>query len=111
VLDATSRRVFQLWAPLLSWVMLARGDIDGIVGYRTEAVDLPAGLVLALEAGMAVCDLDGGPFDGGIGRPDTDRSFVAGRPEDLDRLVDLVRSARRIQPAVGGLAVPGPAVW
>jgi myo-inositol-1(or 4)-monophosphatase len=29
VLESGSRRVLQLWAPLLCWVMLARGDIDG----------------------------------------------------------------------------------
>lgn len=111
VLDAASRRVFQLWAPLLSWAMLARGDIDGIVGYRTEAVDLPAGVMLAVEAGMVVCDLDGAPFDCRIGMTADDRSFVAGRPEDIGRLVDMVGSARRIQPTVKELSVPGPAVW
>ncbi|WP_406045330.1 hypothetical protein OG799_13125 [Micromonospora sp. NBC_00898] len=62
VLDSTARRVLQLWAPLLSWVMLARGDIDGIVGYRPEAVDLPAGMLLAAEAGTVVRALDGGCF-------------------------------------------------
>ena len=100
VLDTTARRVLQLWAPLLSWVMLARGDIDGIVGYRPEAVDLPAGLLLAAEAGMVVRALDGGPFDDRYGCPADRRSFVAGPPETVDRLVKLVTAAQWIEPQV-----------
>lgn len=100
VLDSTARRVLQLWAPLLSWVMLARGDIDGIVGYRPEAVDLPAGLLLAAEAGMVVRALDGGCFDDRYGCPADRRSFVAGPPETIDRLVKLVTAAQWIEPQV-----------
>ncbi|GAA4563059.1 hypothetical protein GCM10023176_06180 [Micromonospora coerulea] len=100
VLDSTARRVLQLWAPLLSWVMLARGDIDGIVGYRPEAVDLPAGLLLAAEAGMVIRALDGGCFDDRYGCPAERRSFVAGPPESIDRLVKLVTAAQWIEPQV-----------
>ncbi|MCC3769668.1 inositol monophosphatase [Streptomyces sp. UNOC14_S4] len=89
-LERGSRRLLQLWAPLLTWSMLARGDIDGFVGYRAEAIDLPAGALLALEAGVEIRALDGGPFRGGVTGPDTDRSFVAGRPEDMPRLLDMV---------------------
>ncbi|MDG4800646.1 inositol monophosphatase family protein [Micromonospora sp. WMMD980] len=100
VLDSTARRVLQLWAPLLAWVMLARGDIDGIVGYRPESVDLPAGMLLAAEAGMAVRALDGGTFDDRYGVPADRRSFVAGPPETIDRLVKLVTAAQWIEPQV-----------
>ena len=100
VLDSTARRVLQLWAPLLAWVMLARGDIDGIVGYRPEAVDLPAGALLAVESGMIVRALDGGEFDDRIGVPADGRSFVAGPPETIDRLVKLVTAAQWIEPEV-----------
>ncbi|MCZ7437292.1 inositol monophosphatase [Micromonospora sp. WMMC241] len=100
VLDSTARRVLQLWAPLLAWVMLARGDIDGIVGYHPEAVDLPAGMLLAAEAGMAVRALDGGTFDDRYGVPADRRSFVAGPPETIDRLVKLVTAAQWIEPQV-----------
>ncbi|MFD8995516.1 inositol monophosphatase family protein [Streptomyces abikoensis] len=93
-LEARSRRVLQLWAPLLAWAMLARGDIDGFVGYRAEAIDLPAGALLAAEAGLAIRALDGGAFHGGVGGPDTDRSFVAGRPEVLPSLLELVAEGR-----------------
>ncbi|MFC6016895.1 inositol monophosphatase family protein [Plantactinospora solaniradicis] len=100
VLDSTARRVLQLWAPLLSWVMLARGDIDGIIGYRPEAVDLPAGVLLAVESGMVVRSLDGTEFDPRIGNPADRRSFVAGPPESIDRLVKLVTAAQWIEPEV-----------
>lgn len=89
-LELRSRRLLQLWAPLVAWAMLARGDIDGFVGYRAEAIDLPAGALLAREAGMAVRHLDGAEFGGGFSGPDTGRSFVAGRPDVLPYLLDLV---------------------
>lgn len=92
-LEDGARRVLQLWAPLLSWVMLARGDIDGFVGYRPEAVDLPAGSLIAQEAGIEVCSLDGSPFDERFDVPAERRSFVAGRSEVLPELLNLVRSA------------------
>ncbi|MEU2716531.1 inositol monophosphatase [Streptomyces sp. NPDC007205] len=91
-LELRSRRLLQLWAPLVAWAMLARGDIDGFVGYRAEAIDLPAGALLAREAGIALRHLDGAEFAGGFGGPDAGRSFVAGRPEMLPHLLDLVSS-------------------
>ncbi|MGW2248785.1 inositol monophosphatase family protein [Kitasatospora sp. NPDC001660] len=93
-LEAGSRRLLQLWAPLLTWSMLVRGDIDGFVGYRPEEIDLPAGSLLAAEAGLEVRRLDGGEFSHRIGQPDTDRSFVAGPPEAIGHLLDLVARAR-----------------
>ncbi|MFC5724000.1 inositol monophosphatase family protein [Streptomyces gamaensis] len=89
-LEARARRLLQLWAPLLSWSLLARGDIDGFVGYRAEAIDLPAGALLAREAGVEIRALDGGRFRCGLAGPDTDRSFVAGRPQDMPYLLELV---------------------
>jgi myo-inositol-1(or 4)-monophosphatase len=95
-LESGARRMLQLWAPLLSWVMLARGDIDGFVGYRPEAVDLPAGSLIAQEAGIMVCGLDGSVFDERIDRPEKDRSFVAGHPEAILDLLSLVRTAQQV---------------
>ncbi|GII54053.1 inositol monophosphatase [Planotetraspora thailandica] len=93
-MDVRARRVLQLWAPLLSWAMLARGDIDGMVGYHAEAVDLPAGALIAREAGLEIRDLDGGPFEVSLDcRPDG-RSFVAGRPEMVESLLTLIGDAR-----------------
>ncbi|MER5428731.1 inositol monophosphatase family protein [Streptomyces sp. NPDC002588] len=92
-LELRSRRLLQLWAPLVAWTMLARGDIDGFVGYRAEAIDLPAGALLAREAGVALRHLDGTEFTAGFAGPDTGRSFVAARPETLPALLDLVAAA------------------
>lgn len=92
-LESGARRVLQLWAPLLSWVMLARGDIDGFVGYLPEAVDLPAGSLIAQEAGMAVRALRGSAFDERFDVSAEGRSFVAGRPEVMPRLLGMVDQA------------------
>lgn len=104
-LETRSRRLLQLWAPLLTWAMLARGDIDGFVGYRAEAIDLPAGALLAREAGVAVRHLDGREFRGGFTGPDTERSFVAGRPEVLPYLLELVAESVPVGP---GRSSSGP---
>ncbi|MFF7455623.1 inositol monophosphatase family protein [Kitasatospora sp. NPDC008115] len=92
-LEAGAGRVLQLWAPLLTWSLLARGLIDGFVGHRAEEIDLPAGLLLATEAGLEVRTLDGGPFSARTGRPEAARSYVAARPEALPYLLDLVARA------------------
>ncbi|MGH8880877.1 MAG: inositol monophosphatase family protein, partial [Stackebrandtia sp.] len=91
-LESGVKRVLQLWAPLLSWVMLARGDIDGFVGYRPEAIDLPAGSLIAQEAGITMRALDGSPFDEHVDLPDDNRSFVAGHPETIPALLALVHT-------------------
>lgn len=80
--------MLQLWAPLVAWTMLARGDIDGIVGYLPEIVDLPAGALLAAEAGAELRRLDGHPYELGIDRTPSELGFVAARPELLDRLLE-----------------------
>lgn len=99
-LESAARRVLQLWTPLTCWLMLARGDIDGFVGYQAEAVDLPAGALIAAETGMVLRGLDGAPFDDRIGRPPADRTFVAARAEDVSRLTALVRGAEGMVPSV-----------
>lgn len=92
-LEPHCRRMLQLWAPLVGWSMLARGDIDGVVGYRAELVDLPAGLLIAQEAGVQVRRLNGAPYELRIDRPARDRSFVAARPALLPELLDLIGTA------------------
>lgn len=93
MLEARCGRLLQLWAPLVAWVMLARGDIDGIVGYRPEIVDLPAGAILAAEAGAELRGLDGSAYEPGIDRSPDELSFVAARPELLERLLEITASA------------------
>lgn len=92
-LELDSRRVLQLWAPLLGWAMLASGTIDGYVGYRAEGVDFPGGALLAAEAGVEFRSLSGGAFEVGFDGPDSGRSFVAARGEMLGHLVDLASAA------------------
>ncbi|GAA4326229.1 inositol monophosphatase family protein [Actinomadura luteofluorescens] len=87
-LELRCARMLQLWAPLVAWTMLARGDIDGIVGYLPEIVDLPAGMLVAAEAGAELRRLDGAPYELGIDRPPSELGFVAARPELLDRLLE-----------------------
>ncbi|MFA1548138.1 inositol monophosphatase [Actinomadura chokoriensis] len=88
-------RMLQLWAPLVAWTMLARGDIDGIVGYLPEIVDLPAGALVAAEAGAELRRLDGGPYEMGIDRPASELGFVAARPDLLDRLLETTTQVAR----------------
>ncbi|GAA3233472.1 inositol monophosphatase [Actinocorallia longicatena] len=88
-LTLTSQRVLQLWAPQLTWIMLARGAIDGIVAYRTGAVDLPAGALIAAEAGVVLADLAGLPYDLRVEGP-AEHSFVAARPERLPSLLAVL---------------------
>ncbi|QXJ26958.1 inositol monophosphatase [Actinomadura graeca] len=87
-LEMRCSRMLQLWAPLVAWVMLARGDIDGIAGYLPEIVDLPPGALLAAEAGVELRRLDGRPYELGIDRTPSELGFVAARPELLDRLLE-----------------------
>ena len=106
VLESAARRVLQLWAPLLSWVMLARGDIDGIVGYEPESLDQPAGLLLAREAGIVIRRLDGTDFDDRFDVGPAGRSFVAGPAESVERLVKLATAAQWIEADVRRLNIP-----
>jgi myo-inositol-1(or 4)-monophosphatase len=89
-LECEAKRVLHLWAPLLCWVMLARGDIDGIVAYQADSIDLQAGLLIAQESGVEVRNLDGDLFDGRCSVPDERVSLVAGTPETVEWLLGLV---------------------
>jgi len=87
--------------------MLARGDIDGFVGYHAEAVDLPAGSLVAEEAGLAIQALDGGPFEDRVAE-NAERSFIAGHRDRMPELLEMVRAAEGIQPAVCALPLTVP---
>jgi myo-inositol-1(or 4)-monophosphatase len=112
-METAVQRVLQLWAPLMSWMMLARGDIDGIVGYRPESIDLPAGALIAAEAGMCMTHLDGTRFDDRIGRSAGRRSFVAGPAHRMPALLELAAAAKRLEPQVRRLrtAAGRPKPW
>lgn len=103
VLESGARRVLSLWAPLVGWTMLARGDIDGFVGYEPEAVDLPAGALIAREAGLELRALDGTPYDPRFDLPPSRRGFVAGRPDLIPDLLTAVKRAGELAPDVAAL--------
>jgi myo-inositol-1(or 4)-monophosphatase len=103
VLESRATRVLQLWAPLISWAMLAGGTIDGFVGYRAEPWEMPTGLVLAREAGIGVRDLDGRPFDERVDVAMAPRSFVAAREAVIEDLLDCIREAETIRPTMNRL--------
>ncbi|CAG7617962.1 Fructose-1, 6-bisphosphatase/inositol-1-monophosphatase [Paenibacillus solanacearum] len=88
-LDAKCKRVLRLWAPALLWCMLARGDLDGIVLYNSEGDDLYAGILMAKEAGAAVVDFEGNPFEGMNPEP----YIVACHPDRLEQMLEMVRTA------------------
>lgn len=95
-LESASRRLIQLWSPLLCWVMLSNGDIDGFVGYRAGLVDLPAGALLAREAGMHITDFDGTALDERLELPTGEVDFIAGSAEMMSDLTLLVKSAAEV---------------
>lgn len=101
VLEREARRTLPLWAPLLGWTMLARGDIDAFVGYRPELIDLPGGLLLAREAGVEIRTLSGAPFEARFDQysgPDVDMSFVCAPPERMAEMLDWTRRAGELAP-------------
>jgi myo-inositol-1(or 4)-monophosphatase len=100
VLEREARRTLALWAPLLGWTMLARGDIDAFVGYRPELIDLPGGLLLAREAGMEVRTLIGKPYEPRLDQyagPDADLSFVCAHPARMPDMLSWAQQARRLE--------------
>ncbi|WP_234391104.1 inositol monophosphatase family protein [Nocardia suismassiliense] len=95
-LESASRRLIQLWSPLLCWVMLSNGDIDGFVGYRAGLIDLPAGALLARESGMHLTDFDGTTLDERLELPVGEVDFIAGSAEMIPELTLLVKSAAEV---------------
>ncbi|WP_127585375.1 inositol monophosphatase family protein [Paenibacillus koleovorans] len=89
-LESRIKRVLRVWAPSLTWAMLARGDIQGIVLYKSEGCDLYAGLLLAQEAGALVTDFQGRPVQGLCG---PEPYLVAAHPDCHDELLRLVQEA------------------
>ncbi|MFI9502816.1 inositol monophosphatase family protein [Nocardia sp. NPDC052566] len=96
VLETSSRRLIQLWSPLLCWIMLCRGDIDGFVGYRAGVVDLPAGTLMARESGLHITDFDGVPLDDRIDVTGAEVNFLAARPDAIADLALLVKTAAEV---------------
>ncbi|WP_282941392.1 inositol monophosphatase [Paenibacillus sp. RC67] len=86
-IEANTKRMLRLWAPTLQWVMLARGQIDGIVLYNSEGDDLYSGLLLVREAGGLIMDFEGRPFEGMNAEP----YIIACPPERKQAMLRLVQ--------------------
>lgn len=85
-IDLHTKRMMRLWAPTLQWCMLARGHLDAIILYNSEGEDLYSGLLIAMEAGIAVMDFEGNPFDGMIDEP----YLIACHPDKRDHFLQMV---------------------
>jgi myo-inositol-1(or 4)-monophosphatase len=96
VLASEARRVLDLWAPLTCWMMLARGDIDGIVGYRIGELDLHGGALIASETGLTVQTFSGAPFEPRLRGGGEKQCVIAGSETVVKELSDMLDSAKRI---------------
>lgn len=88
-LSRYARRVLELWAPLCGWAMLARGDIEAIVGYRIGELDLHAGALIASMTGIEIRDFNGSPFDLRFSGLAESRSLIAAVPERMPEVLEL----------------------
>lgn len=96
VLASRARRVLDLWAPLTCWMMLARGDIDGIVGYQIGELDLHGGALIASEVGLDVQTFSGTPFVPRLRGTGDAQCVIAGSAAVIKRLSDMLASADRL---------------
>jgi myo-inositol-1(or 4)-monophosphatase len=106
VLANEARRVFDLWAPLTCWMMLARGDIDGIVGYRVGELDLHGGALIAAEAGLTVQNFSGIRFEPRLRGTGEDQCVIAGSPEVIKELSGMLASADRLADPIANAVRP-----
>lgn len=96
VMGQRGHRVLDLWAPLTCWMMLARGDIDGIVGYRIGELDLHGGALIADEAGLTIHEFSGIPFEKRFRGTGDSQCVLAGSSEVVSELTEMVSTARRL---------------
>jgi len=74
------KRVVTTWAPCVDWGLLARGSIEGLVGFHPDQYEQHAGSLLAAESGIDAVDTvdENGLY---VGAPDS---------ETTSRLVEIV---------------------
>ncbi len=62
------KRVVPTWAPCVDWGLLARGSIEGLVGFHPDQYEYYAGSLVAAESGVAVLDTvdEDGLYVGGV---------------------------------------------
>jgi myo-inositol-1(or 4)-monophosphatase len=91
-LEQRLKRVLRVWAPTISWSMLARGQLHGIVLYNSVGEDLYSGLLLAREAGVKVTDFEGMEIGS---QADMKPYLVAAVPEYHQQLLELVQEIQK----------------
>ncbi|MFC1408910.1 inositol monophosphatase [Streptacidiphilus sp. N1-12] len=100
-----AHRLLELWAPLTCWTMLARGDIDGIVGYRIGEIDLHAGALIATESGLSVNEFTGVPFVSRLRGGNEDQCILAGTPKIVAGLQRALTFAAQLEDDLATLPV------
>jgi len=67
------KRVIPTWAPCVDWGLVARGSIEGLVGFHPDTYEYFAGSLLAAESGIAVDDTveENGQYVGAVDRETT----------------------------------------
>jgi myo-inositol-1(or 4)-monophosphatase len=86
-------------------MMLARGDIDGIVGYRIGEIDLHAGALIAGEAGLVVHKFSGGPFVPRLRGMGDDQCIVAGSSRIVGDLAEMLMTGEHLAGRLGNLVI------
>src|SRR5262249_14659685 len=106
VLAYAAHRLLDLWAPLTCWMMLVRGDIDGIVGYRISELDLYGDALVASEVGLTIREFSGVPFVHRLRGTTLDQCILAGSPHVGAELAGMVSAASRVGRDLERLVVP-----
>ena len=89
MLFATTRRIFESWAPVVDVGLFLRGGIDVVIGKECSGNELPAALLVLREAGASILDING--RDVTLDRiPDL---FIAGHDPVARRLASKLRVA------------------
>ena len=84
ILSGKFSRVLKMWAPSLDWCLLALGRIDALVSYESEFEDMFAGLLIAQEAGVDVCNFNGKSYNRG------DRKIIASNEYFTNDVIELL---------------------
>jgi myo-inositol-1(or 4)-monophosphatase len=84
-------------------MMLARGDIDGIIGYRIGEIDLYAGVLIAREAGLAIQEFSGAPFVSRLRNTGDDHCIIAGSSPIVRDLAEMLVVGEHLAGPLGNL--------
>lgn len=89
VLFATTRRIFENWAPVVDVGLFLRGGIDVVIGKECSGTELPAALLVLREAGASILDINGR----NVTLDRIPELFIAGRDPVARRLASKLKVA------------------